>query len=116
MNYKRKNVIAYLGSILLLVLVLVASIACWGSPLVDLIIENRTDQVLTVILDDGLVGKVRPGDKITRKNLDISFHEYVIEAKNAQGEIVFSQSYVFEDFQKIDGGVYKVVIPPLQNK
>ena len=99
----------------MLTLILAASAGCIyrGSPLVDLIIENRTDQVLTVILDDGLVGKVRPGDKITRKNLDISFHEYVIEAKNAQGEIVFFRRYVFEDFQKIDGGVYKVVISQL---
>ncbi len=116
MNKKLRIVTFLLCSMLMLTLILTAS-ACGiyhDFPLRDLVIENQTNQVLTIILDDVLVGEVRPGDKITANDFPIGFSEYVIEAKDAQGEIVFSRSYVFEDFQKVDDGVYKVVIPPLQ--
>ena len=117
MNYKKSHIIICSGLILMLIVTLGASFGCVyrGSPLVNLIIENQTGQTLTVILDGGLVGAVRPGDVVIRENLDIGMSRYTIEAKDAQGEIVFSRRYVFEDFQKIDDGAYKIVIPPLES-
>lgn len=101
-----------LGLMLMLALVLAASVACWGERIVDLIIENQTEQVLIVTLDGGLVGEVLPGSRIIRKDLTMSLFEYLIEAKNTAGEIVFSQVFTFEDLQKVDARVYKFVISP----
>ncbi len=115
MNKKLRLVALLLCLMLMLTLILTASTGCIyrGRPLRNLMIENQTDQVLTIILDEEVVGEVRPGGSIIKNNFDISFSEYEIEAKNAQGETVFSRRYVFEDFQKIDGGVYKVIISQL---
>ncbi len=115
MNKKLRIATLLLSLMLMLTVTLGASFGCIyrGSPLVNLTIENQTEQTLAVILNGGLVGEVRPGNVVLRNNLDIGMSRYEIEAKNAQGEIVFSRSYVFEDFQKVDDGVYKVVISQL---
>ena len=117
MNKKIRIVALLLCLMLMFTLLLSAYIGCIyrGSPIVDLIIENQTDQVITIVLDGGLVGKVRASDMIT-KQIDIGMSEYVIEAKNTQGKIVFSRSYDFEDFQEVDEDVYKVVITSLEDK
>ena len=100
----------------MLIVMLIASTSCIyrGSPIVNLIIENQTDQVLTIIFDGGLVGNVGASDKVVQQ-IDVGMSEYAIEAKNVQGETVFYQSYIFEDFQEVDEDVFKVIIPPLQN-
>lgn len=111
MNNQCRRAVLRLGLIPMLAVIIVTA-ACWGRHLADLSIENQTNQVLTIILDEMIVGRVQPG-AVINNDFDIGFSEYLIEAKNAQGEIVFSQSYVFKDFQKIGDGTYKVVIPPL---
>ena len=113
MNKQQRGVIFIrLGLMLIIIAILVSSIACWGSPLFDLIIENQTTQVLTVDVNYQRVGEVGPGEQITEE--DIPWHgEHIVEAKNSQGEVVFSRVFTLETMQEIKRGkVYKVVIPP----
>ena len=97
-----------------------------GSPLIDIIIENQTDQVLTIYYAGGgsPLGDIAPGEQVTIKR-DMNLGEYPITAKNAQGEIVFSETYTFmlddkyhlQETDEVHEGVvkvYKAVIPPLQ--
>ncbi len=122
MNCHRRNVIVRLGLTLMLAFMLGASAGCiyQGSPLMDLIIENQTKRVLKIAVNDYPVGEVQPSAQITRKNVDMNMGEYVVEAKNAQGEVVFSETYTFNPndkhhLQKMGDRVYKAVIPPLEN-
>jgi hypothetical protein len=103
------------------------SCTLWGSPLIDIIIENQTDQVLTIYLgsDNYLLGNVNAGNQITTKApLDIG--KYEITAKNIYGYTVFSETYthytedkyqLFEVDEKHQGvvKVYKAIIPSLKN-
>ena len=116
----QRGISLWLGLILVLTVILVASVACWGSPLMDLIIENQTAQVLTVYVDDYEVGDVGPGGQIIWADAPGNMSRYIIEAKNTQGEAVFSETFTFETrdkyhLQQIKDGVYKAVIPPLQS-
>jgi len=86
-----------------------------------------TDQVLTIYYSSGgsSLGEIAPGEQVTTKH-DMNLGEYPITAKNAQGEIVFSETYTFMPEDKYhlieldvrhEGvvKVYKAVIPPLTN-
>ena len=120
MENQQRRVVLWLGLIMMLTLILVASVACWGSPLMDLIIENQTTQVLTVYVDDHEVGDVGLGGQITWADAPGNMSRYIIEAKNTKGETVFSETFTFETkdkyhLQQIKDGVYKAVIPPLQS-
>lgn len=104
-----------LSLILILIGLLAVSSGCVGSPIFDLVIENQTDQVLTIYMysDTHPVGKVEPGKTIITQ-IEGNRGEYPIKAKNVAGEVVFSETYSFKtNLQRIDGRVYKAVIPPL---
>ena len=114
-NYRRGKSIVWLSCVLVLTSMLIAPSGCiCGRTITDIIIENQTDQVLTIYYKDtARIGDVGPGQKITI-SVDGSFGEYILTAKNAQGEVVFSQVYSFTtNLEKIDGRTYKGVIPPL---
>ena len=94
------------------------SSGCVGSPIFDLMIENQTDQILTIYMysDTHPIGKAEPGKTVTTQ-IEGNRGAYPIKAKNAQGEVVFSETYSFKtNLQRVDTRVYKAVIPPLQNK
>jgi len=98
------------GVLLLLSLLLVG--ACFGDPAAPIRIENRTDQSLTIFINDIYVGDVAPGVEI--KNKRVTFYgEFLIEARDAQGETIHSEKFTYEELKRID---WKVVIPPLQSK
>ena len=90
-------------------------------------IENQTDQVLTIYIGSrgSPTGVAAPGHSITT-DIDGNSGKYLITAKNDKGEILFSETFTFmpsdkyhlqETNQKVKGtaAVYKAVIPPLQN-
>jgi hypothetical protein len=115
MSNMRRVVILQLILILMFGVILVLSAAC-AAIAIDIIIENQTEHVLTIYVNDYLVGDVKPGAQITREDANRDIGEYLIEAKNAQGEIVFSRTFTFETLQRINGRLFKVVIPPLQGQ
>ena len=86
-----------------------------------LIIENRSDQVLTIYHDNYQVGSVEPGGRIDDDNTSMNTGRYPIEAKNAQGEVVFSETFTFKPkdkyhLQQVEERVYRAVIPPITTK
>jgi hypothetical protein len=91
---------------------LVSAQAC--EPYIHLVIENKTEQTLSVFVDGVLIGKIEPGNQITEKYPGGSFkYKYSIVAKNEQGEIIFSEKISQQQMQYVGSGNYKVVIPPL---
>jgi hypothetical protein len=111
----------------MLLVILVASVACWGSPSFKLIVENQTEYTLTIYVNDYKMGNVSPGTQISDSPFGIDTGAFHIKAKNTKGEIVFSETYTFKSKDKyrlieIDEKhkgvtkVYKAVIPPLENK
>ena len=126
-RFRRRNNFVWLVLILTLLMSLMVN-ACgsddsseWTTvqPLMRLIIENQTDQVLTIYIENLNLGNVEPGGNITRDKFPMM--EHLIKALNAQGEVIFSETYTFKTkdkyhLQETDEQVYKAVIPPLENK
>lgn len=110
-----RGVVLWFSLILILIVILVASVACWGDPSFKIIFENQSEHDLTIYVNDYKVGDVSPGEQITATGLSFTITIFHIEAKNPQGEIIFSETLTREQMQKIESRVYKVVIPPLQN-
>ena len=116
MNKQRRGVVLWLGLILMLIVMLAVSTACWGSPNFELIIENPTQHELTIYVNDYEIGNVSHGEQIKDTGLLWDTGKYHVEAKNIQGEIIFSETLTREKMQRIESRVYKVVISPLQSK
>ena len=112
MNYKIRNIIITSVSILILIVILNGCIQ--GTPEITLLIENQSNDILTIYIDNALIGKVNPTE-IIRHISSLATDKWLIQAKNAQGEIVFSKKFAFEELQKVSTGVYKAIIPPLSN-
>ena len=98
--------------ILMLLLLPMMSIAC--EPNFNLLVENRTTQVLTIYVVGVLIGTVEPGQQITHE-IPGAVGKLLLVAKNARGETVFSQTLAFDKTQQVNRNTYKVVIPPLQS-
>ncbi len=91
-------------------------IGCTCGNLFDMVIENHTDQILTIYSGEREIGDVEPGEQIVVKDLVVDFGKYLIIAKNTQGEVVFSETYSFKtNLEKINGRTYKGIIPPLKS-
>lgn len=116
--FRQRKAFAYLGLVIVLLVILISAIGCTcGQPIVEIIIENQADQVLTIYYAGGgtPLGNIASGEQVTiKRNADIG--KFPIQARNAQGEIVFSRVYTLNNLQKIDERTYKAVIPPLQNQ
>ena len=97
-----------LGIVFLSSVVLLVGGAC-SEPAVPLQIENRTDTVLTIYVQGVYDGEVEPNSSIKVKYLGATGY-YLIEAKNSEGEIVYSRQFSFTELNDAD---WKVVIPPL---
>jgi len=108
---QRRGIVILLGLVLMLILILAASTACWGDPSFKLILENRSEYDLTIYVNDNEVGNVRSGEQITDR-IPITITKFHIEARNPQGDNVFSETLTREQMQRIESRVYKVVIKP----
>ena len=84
-------------------------------PVYDVILENQTDQVLSVYQSGYLLGQVESG-KTIKAGWDTHSAFIEIEARSLTGELVFSQNYGSGNIRKIDERTYWGIIPPLQNK
>lgn len=101
----------------MLLIFLTLSIGCWGSPSFQLIVENQSGYNLTIYVNDHKMGNVNSGEQILDSNFTIDTGKFKVEAKNELGETVFSNTFTFKQMQRMDSKrIWKVVIPPLQNK
>lgn len=113
MHIQRRGVVLWLGLLLMIVVVLATFVACYcGSPTFTIIVENQTKYDLTIFVNGHEVGNVSPGEQLSDNDLLYDTTNYHVEAKNTQGEVMFSETLTRQKMQKIDSRVYKVVIPP----
>lgn len=115
MYSRRKGFAFWLCMTLMLVFVLVASVACWGSPTFKLIVENQTEYDLNIYVNGVDIGKVSPEAQIIKTGIPWDIGRYHIEAKNTEGEIIHSKTFTFQQMIEIESRVYKVVIPHQDN-
>ena len=109
----RRVVIVCLSLMLTLMVVSASSIAC--EFLFDMVIENQTSQTLTIYVDDVLVGTVAASGNITARGIPGAQNSFLVIAKSAQGETVFSKTLSRQQMQHVARtNVYKVAIPPQQ--
>jgi hypothetical protein len=92
---------------MLLVVLLPVAVGC--DPLLVLEFENRTDQVLTIYVDGHRIDDVKPGETIERETVPAVLTRHLIEARNAQGEVVYSKVFTKREISKAN---YKIVISP----
>lgn len=116
MSYKRLKIAVYLV-LLTTIQAILGGCIYQGSPIVEVIIENQTNQILSIYIDDDKIGDVQPGEQIMQSGSGDE-GEWHIKAKNSQGKTVFSETFTYDPddeyhLKKIESGVYKAVIPPL---
>jgi hypothetical protein len=92
---------------MLLVVLLPVAVGC--EPPLVLEFENRTDQVLTIYVDGYRIDDVKPGETIERETVAAIGLDYLIEARNANGEVVYSKVFTGREISKAN---YKIVISP----
>ncbi len=101
-----------LGLTLLLLFFLALFVsAC--DPAVPLQIENQTDMVLTAYVEGKKIGDVEPNTSIKVKDLSATFSYILIEAKNSEGEVIYSRKFSFHELNAAD---WKVVIMSLEDR
>jgi hypothetical protein len=111
-NRIRKSILW--SQIIIMLLIPLIFISC--EPLVSIVLENQTTQILSVFVDSTLIGKIEPRNQIAEKYSAAGFsYKFLIEAKDEQGQIVFSERISRQQMQHEKGSnVYKVVIPVLK--
>jgi hypothetical protein len=77
-------------------------------PPTPLEVENKTDQVLSIYVNDYYQFDVEPGKVVKQDTVPMIYEYYMIEAKNGIGEIIYSTKI---SFQKLSGNHWKIVIP-----
>jgi hypothetical protein len=92
---------------MLLVVLLLVAIGC--EYMLVLEFENRTDQVLTIYVDGHRIDDVKPGETIKRETVPAVSADYLIEARDAKGEVVYSKVFTNLDLSKVKD---KIVISP----
>ena len=93
----------------ILISILLISVSCWGTPSMEIIVENQTEYDLTILIKDWEIGSVSPGAQITATTV-LTGAKYHIIARNPQGEIVFYEILTLKEMQMIESRVYKVII------
>jgi hypothetical protein len=110
----------FLSAVLLLTLALLLLAATGCDPGVFLRFENQYDQPVTVFLNELLMGDVMAGEKesigtirIHPSRPDIGPEKYLIEAKTAQGDVVYSKEFTWYELRDMD---WTIVIPPSEGR
>ena len=111
---RQKNSMVWLGLIFMVFILIMTSLACEGA--IPIRVVNQTDQTLTIIINKVKIGEVDPGMEIKNQNplVNTASGTYFIEAKNAQGDTIYSESFTFDQLSR--DMRWKVVISPSQNK
>jgi len=77
-------------------------------PALPLQIENQSSMSLTIYVRGHGAGNVGPNSSIKVKNVAMIYSDYLIEAKNSQGEIIYSRNFSTSELHDVG---WKVVIP-----
>jgi len=114
MKHKSKILLVLFSLMLLIGIMLPVLTAC--DPGHDIIIENGTEETLTIYFDVGPTGYF-----VTLGNLEPSEHIYAsitmmdgycqIDARNAEGDLIFSREYDWWELRD-DMGWMVVIMPP----
>jgi len=104
-NYELPGIQKVLMIISLVILLVLLLPAC--EPIAHIKIQNKTEQNLTIFINDINIGDVAPGGEIRNRKEWVT-ERYKIEAKNSQGQTLYKQEITYEDMKKMD---WKVVIP-----
>jgi len=94
-----------LAGVLLLLSLLLVGGAC--EPALPLEVENKTNQVLTIYVNDFREFNVAPGEIVKERTVPMIYGKYVVEAKNSQGKVVYSRQFEVKELQEAD---FKIVI------
>ncbi len=98
MDYLNKRWPVVISFVVLILLFMVGDLACEGPIPVRVI--NQTDQLLDVSINGRRIGEVNPGEEIKNKIVSASYKEYIIEAKNAEGDSVYSGNFTFDQLSR----------------
>ena len=89
---------------------LLGGVACErGAPIQ---VENKTNEVLTIYIDEYQIGDVKPNHKIKNDLVFVGQDWYFIEAYDTQGNVIYSHKFSEDELKEID---WKVVITVLQS-
>jgi hypothetical protein len=102
MKYRNRVMLLISLTMILAMLLPIFTLAC--EPMAPLKVKNETDITLSIYVniywgepETYFVGNVAPGKEIENKNLDvIHFNPFPIIAKDAQGNVVYSDEYPVE--------------------
>jgi hypothetical protein len=111
---QKKRFIFLAAIIVLIAFVGMGASSCpgmFGDPMHYLVIENQTQQTLTICYESVEIGTSMPGGNVTIPT-GVSIRAGIIVAKNSQGELVFLRYYTPENYKSLGHYYYKAVIPP----
>ena len=110
----RLSTIILTPTLMLFVVALLLVTGCgWGDAIYTVRVLNQTEQDVTIFVTvhpaghTTRIGSVEPGKEITFKG--IYYDKYLYEAKNAQGEVIYSKEFTIDEMQEME---WKVVITP----
>ncbi len=110
MKQQQSSGILLLTIVFLIVVPLLMGGAC-GERNLPLQVENRTDIALTIYVQEHEAGSVEPYQSVKVKGIPGTLTHYLIEAKNDEGEVIYSRKFSTSELHDAD---WKVVIPPSQ--
>jgi hypothetical protein len=92
-----------------------------GTTVINLIVGNDTDMVLTVTVDNEELGDINPGETATKRDIPLDMNQlgdsrYSIIAQDAQGQEIFVDTLFLSELQVIDFRNYKLVIEPFYHE
>ncbi len=74
------------------------SLAC--EPDIPIRVINQTDQTLAIFINGHSIGDVRPSAEIKNTTVSAVLKEYLIKARNTQGNTIYSRSFTFDQLSR----------------
>jgi hypothetical protein len=97
----------------MLLFIMLSPVVSACDPSVTFSIQNQTNQHLTIYIHDKNLANVTPYSEVEIKGIPRIFNHYPIEARNAQGAVIFSRRFTEQELDDMD---WIIVIPPLQSE
>ena len=102
----------HLIKIKLLLIFIVIALTLIACSLVTLRVHNETDKTLQIFRNGVFIGQTAPGGEATSE-IERYYSHYEIIAKDLDGNIIYSKTFVREEIEEIG---FRVVIPPKEIK
>jgi hypothetical protein len=112
MGWENSKRIFLVVDLILISIMLVSVSACIGERIAPIMVQNNTEETLSIFIDGVCIGDVASGEEIRNDIIWITAR-FVIEARNSQGQIVYKEEITYENMKKID---WKVIISPQTEK